>query len=471
MPVLYCPRCGSDRVGRLPSNPVSPFRGYRCGACGRRLRDRWSGPVYGALLALVAGVAGTAITTARPAAGARADGEGWNVYQVLVGAALVAVAGYAVVELTRPTPRTRPPTPPPTPAGSATPESGEWYYARGGARVGPFGFDQLRQLAAAGAVTPGDMVLDPGGRGWVSAGTIVGLFDLAAGAVPAFHAEAGSAPEAAAPPGRGRRVAFGAAAVVVGGLGLALAVRGSGAGNAGGPLPAPAGVPPAPPPPAVERLTVGPGRDILYAAGLGADAERLGRALGEVGYGEGKWPSRVQLARRGDAWVVELDMRPAVFDDPTTPAAMERWVGVRVAASAFPGGRVEVRLGETGGRERVAFRVEGAGRSPIGGSAAAVYSLGGAKVEGDRLADRLARDGLDTRIGWVILLAREPGGWVMTPLNLRPEELVPGVRRRWAGLARGAAAAFAAPVRVEVLGDDYRPATSLTAADETDRPG
>ncbi|MDB5306682.1 MAG: hypothetical protein JWO38_884 [Gemmataceae bacterium] len=170
-------------------------------------------------------------------------------------------------------------------------------------------------------------------------------------------------------------------------------------------MPEPRGsVPPAAPaaePAAVarERLSVGPGREILYAAGFKPAAERVGRALGEAGYTEGKWPGHVHLDRRGDTWVIGLGIKPAAFDDPTTPAAMERWVRVRVAALAFPGDRMEMRLCETGGRERAVFRVEGAGRSPIGGSAAAVYSLGGAKTEGDRLADLLARGGLDTRTG------------------------------------------------------------------------
>ncbi|QDU21732.1 DUF4339 domain-containing protein [Urbifossiella limnaea] len=449
---LSCPGCGSDRLDRLARNDISPFRGYRCAGCGRRLRDRGSLPVYLTILV---------VSTAVAAAGGAATGEEAGVGRgVAVGTIGVVCAGYAAVELTRRTPSTARPVAP-APAG-------DWYVARDGGKVGPFAVDRLRAMAATGALTPADMVLDPCGGRWVSAGAVASLFEPTATAPPNPGGAAPTVPPP--PPGNGRRVAFAAAAVAVGGLGLALAVRGGGAGDKGGPLPAPAGEALVPPAPAVERLTVGPGREILYSAGLGADAERLVRALGEAGYGEGKWPARVQLGRRGDTWVVELDLRPAVFDDPTTPAAMERWVGVRVAASAFPGGRVEMRLGETGGRERAAVRVEGAGRSPVGGSAAAVFSLGGAKAEGDRLADLLARGGLDTRVGWVILLAREPGGWVITPLNLRPAELVPGVRRRWAGLARAATAALAAPARVEVLGDDYRPAATLTAADETEPP-
>jgi hypothetical protein len=77
----------------------------------------------------------------------------------------------------------------------------------------------------------------------------------------------------------------------------------------------------------------------------------------------------------------------------------------------------------------------------------------------------MARSGLDTRVGWVILRARGGDGWVATPLNLRPAEVTPAVRRRWAGVARDAAGVLGAPVRVEVLGDDYRPAAVVTAGD------
>ncbi|MDB5306681.1 MAG: hypothetical protein JWO38_883 [Gemmataceae bacterium] len=54
---------------------------------------------------------------------------------------------------------------------------------------------------------------------------------------------------------------------------------------------------------------------------------------------------------------------------------------------------------------------------------------------------------------------------MITPLNLRPDELIPGVRRKWAGLARAATPVLDAPARVEVLDDDYRPAASLPPGD------
>ncbi|HEX4608580.1 MAG TPA: DUF4339 domain-containing protein [Urbifossiella sp.] len=455
---LYCPGCGSDRLDRLARNDVSPFRGYRCGGCGRRLRDRGSLPVYLAVLAVGAAVA---------AAGGAAAGEEGVGRGVAVGVIGVACAGYAAVELTRRTPSTARPVVP-DPAGG-------WYVARDGGKVGPFTADRLRGMAAAEALTPADMILDPGTGGWVSAGAVPGLLpDAPADPPPADARTDGRASRSA-----GRGLVVGTAVAVAAAVGLGLLFRGGGAGG-GGAVPPPADGPGvavragpaalAGAEPAVERLTVGPGREVQYEAGLGSEAERLGRALGEAGYSEANWPGRVRLGRRGDAWVVDLGIKPAALDDPNTPAAMERWVGVRVAALAFPGGRMEMRLCGTDGRERAAFVVEGAGRSPVGGSAAAVYSLGGAKGEGDRLAGLLARGGFDTRVGWVILLAREPGGWVVTPLNLRPEELVPGVRRRWAGLARAAAGVLAAPARVEVLGDDYRPAASLTAADEAGPP-
>lgn len=355
----------------------------------------------------------------------------------------------------------------PTTRPAATDPAGHWYVARDGGKLGPFTTDQFRAMAAAGAVTGADMVLAASAGQWASAGTVLGLLPPAGASHPPALPDAEPARPAGRLAARPRRwVALGAAAVAVA-VGWATVARLGGGtpderadpsagGNSGAHTPTT---------PAVERLTVGPGQEVLYAAGLGREAERLGRALGEVRYADGKWPGRVSLGRRGDAWVVELAVTPAAFDDPNTPAAMERWVGVPLAARAFPGDRVEVRLSETGGRERAAFRVDGAWRSPIGGAAAAVYSLGGAKEQGDRLAAVLARSEFDTRVGWVILLARRADGWEVTPLNLRPAELTPPVRRRWAGVAREAGGVLGAAVRVEVLGDDYRPAAELTAGD------
>jgi hypothetical protein len=158
---LSCPRCGADRLDRLARNELSPVRGYRCARCGRRLRDRGSAPTYLAVLAVGAGVTALGVGAAGEEGGL---GRGAG---AAVGAACVA---YAAVELTRPVPRVS------RPARTADAASADgWYYARGGARVGPLGLDQLRRLAAAGEVAPNDMVFEPGAGAWVSAGTVPGL--------------------------------------------------------------------------------------------------------------------------------------------------------------------------------------------------------------------------------------------------------------------------------------------------------
>jgi hypothetical protein len=51
-----------------------------------------------------------------------------------------------------------------------------WYYARGERRVGPFTLAQLRQMADAGMVGPGDRVMAEGGSEWVTASAVPGLF-------------------------------------------------------------------------------------------------------------------------------------------------------------------------------------------------------------------------------------------------------------------------------------------------------
>jgi cytochrome c-type biogenesis protein CcmH/NrfG len=53
--------------------------------------------------------------------------------------------------------------------------SNNWYFAKNGKKVGPFSFDQLRQLMAAGTLTPIDEVLNEGGSQWVTARIVPGL--------------------------------------------------------------------------------------------------------------------------------------------------------------------------------------------------------------------------------------------------------------------------------------------------------
>lgn len=51
----------------------------------------------------------------------------------------------------------------------------QWYYARDRQKLGPFEFAQLQQLAGAGLVQPGDMVLEDGSQQWREARAVPGL--------------------------------------------------------------------------------------------------------------------------------------------------------------------------------------------------------------------------------------------------------------------------------------------------------
>lgn len=60
-----------------------------------------------------------------------------------------------------------------------------WYFTKDGRnRLGPFLLEQLRQLAGAGLIAPGDMLLREGDRAWVRAGTLRPLFPGAAAPAP-----------------------------------------------------------------------------------------------------------------------------------------------------------------------------------------------------------------------------------------------------------------------------------------------
>lgn len=69
-----------------------------------------------------------------------------------------------------------------------------WHYARDGQKVGPVGFDALRQLAASGGLRPGDLVWTAGMAQWTPAAVVPAL-----GA--AFGTVAYPPPMPAGPPG------------------------------------------------------------------------------------------------------------------------------------------------------------------------------------------------------------------------------------------------------------------------------
>jgi NAD-dependent dihydropyrimidine dehydrogenase PreA subunit len=64
-----------------------------------------------------------------------------------------------------------------------------WFYARNGQQVGPLSSTQLRELAAAGTLTPADLVWREGTPKWLAASKVKGLF-------PATPAEQPPAPPA-----------------------------------------------------------------------------------------------------------------------------------------------------------------------------------------------------------------------------------------------------------------------------------
>jgi hypothetical protein len=51
-----------------------------------------------------------------------------------------------------------------------------WYFSRDGQRMGPFSFEQLKQMASSGVLNMGDMMLRLGEQQWVPAKNVEGLF-------------------------------------------------------------------------------------------------------------------------------------------------------------------------------------------------------------------------------------------------------------------------------------------------------
>lgn len=80
----------------------------------------------------------------------------------------------------------------------------EWYYTKNGAKHGPVTAGELKALAQAGTLSPGDTVWREGMTGWKPAGKVQGLFAASGGAkgpppVPAPTPAAEPAPPAAGP--------------------------------------------------------------------------------------------------------------------------------------------------------------------------------------------------------------------------------------------------------------------------------
>src|SRR5262245_20370939 len=61
----------------------------------------------------------------------------------------------------------------------------EWYYIKDGNRLGPVTGGQLKQMASAGQIQPGDLLWKNGLQNWVPASSVKGLFGVRAGGPPA----------------------------------------------------------------------------------------------------------------------------------------------------------------------------------------------------------------------------------------------------------------------------------------------
>lgn len=79
-----------------------------------------------------------------------------------------------------------------------------WYYVDGGEQVGPVEAEALRELAAAGAVSPETLVWHEGSPDWVEARTVEGLFAAGTAVEDSPEAEASSEwPSTSSPHGEG----------------------------------------------------------------------------------------------------------------------------------------------------------------------------------------------------------------------------------------------------------------------------
>ena len=71
----------------------------------------------------------------------------------------------------------------------------QWYYARDKQKLGPFSTEQMQQLAGAGLVQPGDMVLEDGTQKWMEARSVAVIYSGPPPETPSL----GGAPSTMAP--------------------------------------------------------------------------------------------------------------------------------------------------------------------------------------------------------------------------------------------------------------------------------
>ncbi len=100
--------------------------------------------------------------------------------------------------------------------------SDAWYYGQGGQQFGPVTFEQLKQSAAGGALSPSDYVWTEGMPNWKAASEIAGLFSgpppLAGAGAPGGVSY--SQPSSPASQFSGTKIAAGVMGILFGSLGV-----------------------------------------------------------------------------------------------------------------------------------------------------------------------------------------------------------------------------------------------------------
>jgi hypothetical protein len=99
---MWCPRCNSGAVVRLPANRISPHPGYECTACGCRMRARGLAAVYLLAIVLALGLIVLLVWLLL-------SEQVLHLRGTIVGLGVgIVVVVYSVVQLLRPAPRRGP---------------------------------------------------------------------------------------------------------------------------------------------------------------------------------------------------------------------------------------------------------------------------------------------------------------------------------------------------------------------------
>ena len=167
-------------------------------------------------------------------------------------------------------------------------------------------------------------------------------------------------------------------------------------------------------PPVRREQSFGGGQVVYWSDdSLAGEAARLGQALQETRYFNGKGEKGVELARVGDTRVVTVYMPSAEIDKPRVQAMMRDYAGVLWAAIAFEGKPVVVRLCDGAKAERASYPVEPCSRSQFGPQCY-VYHASPLRAEAERFGRFVAKTGgTDRPSHWV--LTRHGRVWAVCP--------------------------------------------------------